>query len=399
MKKKVLFLGFYITKKKLSIIQENDELPPVQTFKFSESFLLALDKKYNLSIISAIPVSDYPYSSFKSIKSEVSRSDLPSGTSVNYISFINTPLIKPITRLFTSLYSCLRCVISSKPDYIMVYSVHLPFMVVGFLVSRIFNIKLVSVWTDPPALNNARDNFIKSKLRLFELSVSKFFMRMFDASIVLTKELANDFNPEKPYLVIESILKVASDPGSIVVRNNKIKTIMYAGSLNFNYGVNDILESLSYLEGEDVKIQFYGRGEAENYIIEKSKENESVEYCGFHDYNVIERKLREADFLINVRPQDQSFVNYSFPSKLTEYLSSGTPVILNKLSGIPEEYTEVVIFCKSNNPIDISNAIKKAIALTPSERKMLGVKGMDFINKKTVDHRSKEIFDFLEGVF
>ena len=45
---------------------------------------------------------------------------------------------------------------------------------------------------------------------------------------------------------------------------------------------------------------------------------------------VIEKEI-QATILINPRPVDQEFTKYSFPSKIMEYMSSGTPVLTTKL--------------------------------------------------------------------
>lgn len=47
---------------------------------------------------------------------------------------------------------------------------------------------------------------------------------------------------------------------------------------------------------------------------------------------------REVSLLVNPRQNTEAFTKYSFPSKTMEYLASGTPVLMYKLDGIPDEY-------------------------------------------------------------
>ena len=42
--------------------------------------------------------------------------------------------------------------------------------------------------------------------------------------------------------------------------------------------------------------------------------------------------------LLNIRNDEDIYTKYSFPSKMVEYLLSGTPLLTTKLSGIPDEY-------------------------------------------------------------
>ena len=42
--------------------------------------------------------------------------------------------------------------------------------------------------------------------------------------------------------------------------------------------------------------------------------------------------------MLNIRNDEDIYTKYSFPSKMVEYLLSGTPLLTTKLSGIPDEY-------------------------------------------------------------
>jgi len=47
---------------------------------------------------------------------------------------------------------------------------------------------------------------------------------------------------------------------------------------------------------------------------------------------------KSSSILVNPRANNEEYTKYSFPSKIMEYMSSGTPVIAYKLDGIPDEY-------------------------------------------------------------
>ena len=62
-----------------------------------------------------------------------------------------------------------------------------------------------------------------------------------------------------------------------------------------------------------------------------------------------------------------------------EYLASGKPVLMNKLSGISEEYYHYVNVLDGNSPFEIANSIKRICELTPKELENIGIKGKNFV--------------------
>ncbi|MNV74829.1 hypothetical protein D3C71_1680810 [compost metagenome] len=63
-----------------------------------------------------------------------------------------------------------------------------------------------------------------------------------------------------------------------------------------------------------------------------------MKYLGQLDRNAVLQLQREAALLINPRDNESAFTKYSFPSKTIEYMSSGVPVMMYALDGIPTEY-------------------------------------------------------------
>ena len=66
---------------------------------------------------------------------------------------------------------------------------------------------------------------------------------------------------------------------------------------------------------------------------------------------------REVSLLVNPRQNTEAFTKYSFPSKTMEYLASGTPVLMYKLDGIPDEYDTYLHYVAGNTVDDLTAAI------------------------------------------
>ena len=100
--------------------------------------------------------------------------------------------------------------------------------------------------------------------------------------------------------------------------------------------------------------------------------------------------------LINPRPKNGEYTKYSFPSKIMEYMSSGTPVIAYKLEGIPEEYYEHIymvnddkgglfgtlkdVLCKDEQELFRKGQIAKEFVLTQKSGEKQGEKILQMLN-------------------
>jgi glycosyltransferase involved in cell wall biosynthesis len=93
---------------------------------------------------------------------------------------------------------------------------------------------------------------------------------------------------------------------------------------------------------------------------------------------------RQATVLVNPRGGTAEFTKYSFPSKIMEYLLSGTPAVIRRLPGIPEEYGEHLQFVDGPAPTDLARALSVACGASREERRELGARAQRFV----LEHKS-----------
>ena len=101
----------------------------------------------------------------------------------------------------------------------------------------------------------------------------------------------------------------------------------------------------------------------------------------------------DAMVLINPRPDNDNFVKYSFPSKTLEYMSTGTPVAMCRLSGVPDEYYNYVLTLKHNSLNDFQISLRSILDLPIHELKMVGERAKEFVlhNKNNREQAAKII--------
>jgi glycosyltransferase involved in cell wall biosynthesis len=394
----ILFLGFYLPDFVYDNALQNDKSPAIQTKKFISSFskVLEYDDRLDIEYVSTRAISTFPSNSQKFVYNGLYGTQ-PNKKNVFEISFINITGLKLISRFISSLFTILNKSKNKKYDTLLVYSVHLPFLLTGLIASRLFGYKLVGLWTDPPAKTNSSNLIIKF-VRSIESFISKKVMAKFDKSIVLSKHLALDYNPRHPFFVLEGIL----DSSNLLDDNNLDKkkcldkncpiVITYAGTIVRDYGIEQLVKAVGFFDEGEVYLNLYGAGCLARELEVLHPRN--VFLKGFVGPHAIGKILKESHFLMNCRSPKDSFTKYSFPSKTIEYMSSGTPVIMTMLDGIPETYREFVIALDSNEPEEIYEALKHSIT-NYSLCLEKACRAKEFIKSKSCASWSKGVVDFV----
>ena len=94
------------------------------------------------------------------------------------------------------------------------------------------------------------------------------------------------------------------------------------------------------------------------------------------------------------------YSDYSFSSKILEYMASGTPLLTTKVGGMPEEYWKYCYFIVDETCDGIAQAIKSVMEKTAEELRNMGVSSREFaIKQKNCFTMVKEITDFLKMQF
>lgn len=216
-------------------------------------------------------------------------------------------------------------------------------------------------------------------------SMTEKMAAKFDAFILYTKKMAEHFHiKEGHYEVIEGFREV---PDRRLEKSNDFK-VVYAGSLNLNYGVGRLVESFSLLKDADIQLHLYGAGTAEELIKERSAKDRRIVFHGRVSNAEATDAVYGASVLINPRNYyDGEYTEYSFPSKDIEYMATGIPVLLCVLPGMPKEYQGRFVDMGDGSPEQIAAAIQKVKVMSFPERERIGREAKDFITERMDCHK------------
>lgn len=203
----------------------------------------------------------------------------------------------------------------------------------------------------------------------------------------------------KPWLLMEGIYNNESNPALINKKESSVKSIMYTGNLGARYGIGILLEAFDKIKDANCQLWIRGNGEFEKVIKARAEKDKRIIYMERMTRKELTEKQRQATLLINPVPPTEEFTKYFFPSKTLEYMASGTPTLMYKLSCIPEDYYEYLLFLEDGTSDYMANRIQELCNRSVDELNLIGTKASNFIfQNKTPKRQIEKVIAFLHTI-
>ena len=266
---------------------------------------------------------------------------------------------------------------------IIIYAVHYPFLKASIDVKKQYpDLHITLIVPDlPQFMNDSKSVLYKVIGSLNRKLISDAYLNI-DSYVLLSKYMVEAIGiGSKPVTVVEGIFNVIDEDinSSADSENDGIRRILYTGTLARRYGVLNLLEAFVKIENPNYRLVICGEGDSRNIIEEYSTKDHRIEFMGQLKRKEILNLQKKASLLVNPRSNEGEFTKYSFPSKTMEYLASGTPTLICKLSGIPDEYYN---YCYSIDDMTVNNLSSKIEEILLTDEKILqelGRKARSFI--------------------
>lgn len=330
---------------------------------------------------------------------------IPEGIKFRTFPILKIPIMKYLVFFLSAFYRTLNHRLHCKERKMTIFVAvnFVPVTVALLLIAKTLDIKIICMLTDCARNTYAlRQDLSDSKTKKGFLKLYMHFCQwvehQYDGYIFLTEKMHDTVNlKNKPHMILEGI---SHDDFKVKYNNrNQKKIIMYAGSLFKIYGVEKILEVVNLIDDQNIELHIYGDGESKETIKLAAKNDQRISYKGFVDRSLILQSMQEATLLINLRNPEYEYTQLSFPSKLMEYMASGTPVFSTKLEGIPDEYYQYIYFSESYDNIVLAKEIKDILNRPFEELRTKGDNARNFIiENKNQRIQAKRVKDFIEEV-
>jgi glycosyltransferase involved in cell wall biosynthesis len=299
--------------------------------------------------------------------------------------FINIFLLKHITRLISSLYLFARLNFRNKIDTVLIHGLHSPFLIVA-LIAKVFSFKTIVVVTDPPGVILSNDSIVTKIFKYIDTKFIKYIFKFaIDGVLTLSDNLPTHLGFAKPYLFLpgfvdSELLNLKNSIHNSELYENEFN-ITYAGSLNIEYGVKELLDAFLLIESSNLKLNIFGKGNLEEYIVAASKIDSRVVFHGYQNNKEVFLKLSNSNLLVNPRPIDNFISINSFPSKILEYMITGVPFITTKIPTIPNFFDNYLNYFDVFGVESIHIGLLKMINSNQKELKLKANSAKQFIEE------------------
>ena len=153
------------------------------------------------------------------------------------------------------------------------------------------------------------------------------------------------------------------------------------------------------LSTPDIELHIYGSGKFVNQLLEYQKQDPRIRYMGTVSNEQIVLEEQKATLLVNPRLSHHEFVKYSFPSKTSEYMLSGTPLLTTKLAGIPNEYLEYLYLFEGETKEGFAKKLQEVLSLSSEELHQKGLDAQNFVlSQKNNIIQSQKILDLFNKI-
>lgn len=284
---------------------------------------------------------------------------------------------------------------------LIVYAAHTPFMKACVEIKKRFpSISLILIVPDLPAYMGSTNKGLRRIFTYLNTKLAQKLYKYFDGFVLLTK-LMREHIPVKSnnYVVIEGIYSNDLLTEKIPADVNNLKNIVYTGTLAERYGIMNLVNAFTQIQDPNIRLVIIGNGDAVPKIKYMIQKDPRIMYLGQLPHDKVLKIQKEGTLLVNPRTSEGEYTKYSFPSKTMEYLGSGIPTILYKLSGIPDSYYEYSFQPENESVEALREKILEVLSLPDDIRKDFGSKAKSFIlTEKNPRSQVKKLIDLTEHV-
>ncbi len=389
----VIYAGHFVPEDQVNAFKG----PAVSGNRMQLGIFKAIDKKCDLSLIATTPIASYPKE--KTILVRADNAELYDGVNYTKIPFINIFGIKQLTQI-RSLYRALKRVPKNRENAVIVnYNPYVEIAIPTLRYARRHKIKTICIVADIPVTIPQSYGVVKKWFRKLEIKNYYRFIEKYDGLVVLNKQVVSQFTNGKKFYLMDGGVTEKEIEAAVLLppEQHNNEQILYAGALEPYNGIREMIEGFLQVK-KNIKLVICGDGTLASYVKNMAEENENIIYKGRVSHEEAVALQRESGLLISARPTDGFALKLTFPSKIIEYMLSGTPILTTRLNGLGDSYEDKLFFC-GQTPDEIATGINDFFDLPIHARYDRAKKAREFVEfEKTYTYHSKGMIELIGEV-
>lgn len=376
-KQKILFIGNYTDDDTYNLIINRGVRDLSQASRlFQERLILHMNENCeNFQVLSILPIAE---------EIEISKQ-----TRVKNLNILNIGVKQD------NIFSCLQAMteieallknffVDTTMVHVIMYAIN-PIALIPLLkLKKSNNLKLTTICSELPQFRRYKKNLKNGVKR----QIFAMLNRNFDKYILFAESMRDYIPSKKEWMVLEGFA-----PEKVYEPIKKDKNIaMYAGGLAADNGIQLMIDVANKSQHLD-ELWICGNGECLELV--KKNVNKKIKYLGQLNNNEVVELERRAKVLLNLRNPNNSLTKFSFPSKVMEYMASGTIVLSTKLKGISKEYYQYIYSVDDYTVEGIVTQLDRIFKMEMQEYFSFAKRATDFIEMKSAKNKISKIIEFI----
>lgn len=300
------------------------------------------------------------------------------GIIIETISFYKNKSLINLSAFFSLWYKIRqhrRQIIYKHPHEKILFIVHNPFYGKSLpaLLAKHKNDFLITILSEGLDIRYLQEKKIRIHDHVIHY-LHKTMLKKNDGIITFCAESVKRYAPNTPYIEIFHSCDSRDFQEKKQYEKRKEKMVLYAGLINPCYGIINILDAMKNLS-QNYRLVICGGGEMEiiDQIKDAALKDNRIKYLGLIPRVEALRLEQLSDVLLMIRTartkSEKYIAKYCQPSKLPEYMLSGTPILSTDIPAIPSSAKpylnitdtnriaeDIVAICES----DFNASIRKA---------------------------------------
>ena len=396
---KILYIGCLLTEETKSISTFYNEAGRKYQLNLLEYLHQKLKNDLDVVIIPSVP----PYPMQKTIRIKAVVTFVTNELLAKSIGFINFPVLKQVIQTFAVIKQVLVWCHKNKNEkkIILTFNFTMNTSFAALIARCLGKAKFIGYIVDPPIMRQPNIN-LYNVLKNWYLDFGEHLLKRMDAAIIISKNIKDRFLRDIPFIVVDNgFSEEAYQSLHFLIKEQyrEEKIVLFAGSLAEHNGTKQMVETFEYFKGTKVYLWVFGNAELTQYVINASLLNPNIIYKGYIDNKKLLETLPYADLLLNPRPPYNDGTDCTFPSKITEYLISGVPVLSSRLGCFGDEYNDLMYFIEDYSCENMAKEIQHILDLPIVEKKSHQEYTMKYMREnKTWSHLIDKIMTFLYNI-
>lgn len=240
---------------------------------------------------------------------------------------------------------------------------------------------------------------LRGVLNDIDMNRSLRYRKVVDGFVLLSSFMNPIVNrSDRPWTILDGLCNLNAIDNAQAVKSEE-RFILYAGKISRTFGVDILVEGFLKANLEGINLVLCGDGDYAPELREKVLTHKKIKFKGVVSHDTVLSLEKSATLLVDPRPIDNEIAKMSFPSKIIEYMASGTPVLVSNIPSFAPEYRQYQYRIEDVSGVGISEALKEVFQHTDAELIQMGQSARQFVfENKTIQKQCEKIIDLIKQV-